>query len=166
MDINIFQSWSICFHSGLRPSFADRLLALPWQKSFWKRGSLPGELLSDFTVIETIHSTGQVLWQVCWLTSSTALPLCLPLSIPWFNWTPKSIIKTQLAKFVEALHTPWSKALLSVLLNLGSSPFETYTLFIFWDSPRISNALGSHLFWPTTDKKRDILILQGINCCY
>ena len=52
MEVNIFQSWSVCFHTGLKPSFADRLLSLLWLKSFWKRLSLPEELLSNFIVIE------------------------------------------------------------------------------------------------------------------
>ena len=37
-------------------------------------------------------------------------------------------MKTQLAKFVQALQIPWPKALLLVLLNLRPTPFGTYEL--------------------------------------
>ena len=41
------------------------------------------------------------------------------------------IIKTQLAKFVEALQIPWPKALLLVLLNLISTSLGTHKLSPF-----------------------------------
>ena len=43
---------TVCFHTGLKPSLADRLLPLLWLKSSWERFSLSGELLLNFRVIE------------------------------------------------------------------------------------------------------------------
>lgn len=43
----------ICmFHTRLKLFLVDRLLPLLWLKSFWKRVSLPEELLSNFPLTE------------------------------------------------------------------------------------------------------------------
>ena len=85
MDINIFQSWSICFHTGLKPSLKDRLLLLMWLKSFWKRLSLPGEALSNIIVIKEPFYLSDILTSVHYLVSFTTLSLCLPPLILWFS---------------------------------------------------------------------------------
>ena len=47
---------SVSFHTKLKPSVADRPLHLLWPKSFWKRLSLPGKLLSNVIVIKELIS--------------------------------------------------------------------------------------------------------------
>ena len=49
MDIHIFYSWSVCFHTEWKPAFADKLLFPIWLKSFGKHsptGGIPLELYS------------------------------------------------------------------------------------------------------------------------
>ena len=36
---------TVCFHTGLKPSLADRLLPVLWPRFFWKRLCLPGIIL-------------------------------------------------------------------------------------------------------------------------
>ena len=99
LDISVF-SHSLCFHTGLESSLADRLLPLLLLKPFQKRLSLPGAssqtrgLLSDYTVVE----------------EPLFLDRCLDKSVlcSWFCTQPQSsglidsangITKTKLAKF-------------------------------------------------------------------
>ena len=62
-------------------------------------------------MIEAPHFTGQLLPQLCtiWLVLQHFHDTDQPHSsgVVWFN----DIIKTQLARFVEALQLPWPKAL-------------------------------------------------------
>ena len=49
MDIHIFYSWSVCFHTEWKPAFADKLLFPIWLKSFGKHSptwGIPLELYS------------------------------------------------------------------------------------------------------------------------
>ena len=52
VDINMFQTWSVYFHTELKLSLADRLLPLLWLTSFGKRLSLLSELLLNLIMIE------------------------------------------------------------------------------------------------------------------
>lgn len=78
------------------------------------------------------HFTGQVLQQVCavWLVLQQFHYAYHPQSTGLVKHT-NHVIKTQLAKCVEALQVSWPKALLLVLLSLRSSPFWTHTLSPF-----------------------------------
>ena len=63
--VDVFKSWSVCFHIGLKPSSANRLLLL---LSFWKRLTTSLKPHND----GGIHFPGQLLWLVlhfhciCW----------------------------------------------------------------------------------------------------
>ena len=48
VDTNMSYLWSVCFHTGLKPSIADNLPPLLWLKSFWK-SYLPFKLHSNQT---------------------------------------------------------------------------------------------------------------------
>ena len=76
------------------------------------------------------HFTGQVLQKVCavWPVLQHFHCTYHPQSSGLVKHT-NSIIKTQLAKLVEALQIPWSKALLLVLLNRRPTSFGTFTPF-------------------------------------
>ena len=54
MDIYIYLVVIVCFHTGLKPSLADRLLPVLWPKSFWKRLFLPGIILHLIVIEEPI----------------------------------------------------------------------------------------------------------------
>ena len=88
----------------------------------------PLELHSDLGT----HFTGRVLQQVCpvWLVLQQFPCTYHPQSSGLVECT-KSIIKAQMAKFVETLQIPWPKALPLVLLNLRSTSFGTHKLSSF-----------------------------------
>lgn len=101
-----------CMFSHWTEAFYCRQATLPpwWLKFFWRRSSLPGELLLNFIVIK----------------EPTVVPRCLSQSVlfgRFYNISfhhaqfaglaehTSGIIKTQLAKFVEVLKIPWPKTL-------------------------------------------------------
>ena len=49
---NMFQSWSVCFHTGWKPYLENRILPSQWIKVLLKRLSLFGEFLSNSTEIK------------------------------------------------------------------------------------------------------------------
>lgn len=59
----------------------------------------------------------------------------------------------RLSQIYRSLQTPWSKTLLSVLLNLGSSPFETYKLLSFEIAPEFPMHLALTYFKPQLVKR-------------
>ena len=128
--MDVFKSRSVCFHIGQKPFLADRLLPLLWLKSLRKIIPIwgtPLKLQNDWGP----HFTGQLLPQFCtiWLVLQHFHDTDQPHSsgVVWFN----DIIKTQLARFVEALQLPWPKALQLVLLNVRSTLFGTHELSPF-----------------------------------
>ena len=64
-DINMLQSRSICFHTGLKPSFADRLLPLSVANVLLKQIIPTQGTLLELHRDQGSHFTGQVLLQVC-----------------------------------------------------------------------------------------------------
>ena len=71
------------------------------------------------------------LTSLCYLACFATLSPHLSHSVSGLVECNNSIIKTQLAKFVEAPKILWPKALLLVLLNLSLIPFETHKLLAF-----------------------------------
>ena len=74
---NVFQSWSVCFHTGLKLSLADKPLPLLRLKFFWKRVSSSSELLLNFIVIEKTIVLNNISTSLCYLVCFTTTTLCL-----------------------------------------------------------------------------------------
>ena len=86
----------------------------------------------EFHSHQGTHFTGQVCWQICAVWWGLQHFHCTyhPPSSGLAEHT-NGIIKTQSAKFVEALQIPWPKTLPLVLLSLRSTPFGTHKLSLF-----------------------------------
>ena len=61
--INMFYSWLVCFHNGLKPSFKNRLLSLLWLSPFGKGVPLWGTPLKVHNDWGT-HFGCQLFWLV------------------------------------------------------------------------------------------------------
>lgn len=84
-DINMFYSWSVCFHTDLKPSHADSLLSLLCLKFFWKKVSLPGLFFLNYVVSGHPFYCPGALTSLCCLVSCTVLSMRLPPSILCFS---------------------------------------------------------------------------------
>lgn len=127
----MFYLWSLCFHSELKPLLADKLLPLIWLKSFGKiilTWGTPLELYSDWEIhfltrcLDDFMLFGGFCNTFSVLTTLKSSDLVESIKV---------IIKTKLAKFVETIQIPWTKALLLVFLNLITIPFITHKLSAF-----------------------------------
>ena len=81
-----------------------------------------------------------------------------------FRYNLNSIIKIQLAKFVETLQIPFSKALLLVFLNRRPTSFRALIPFEKITGCAVHWPLAS--FDPPTKKSRGTPILQRPNCFF
>ena len=103
----MFQSWSVCFHAGPKPSLADGLLPLLWMKSFWKRLSLLGAIsqislvIKEPALLARYFNNTPALWPVLQFHCAYH-----PQFFGLVRFT-NGIIKIQLAKFVQPLQIPW-----------------------------------------------------------
>ena len=103
----MFQSWSVCFHAGPKPSLADGLLPLLWMKSFWKRLSLLGAssqislVIKEPALLARYFNNTPALWPVLQFHCAYH-----PQFFGLVRFT-NGIIKIQLAKFVQPLQIPW-----------------------------------------------------------
>ena len=103
----MFQSWSVCFHAGPKPSLADGLLPLLWMKSFWKRLSLLGAIsqislvIKEPALLARYFNNTPALWPVLQFHCAYH-----PQFFGLVRYT-NGIIKIQLAKFVQPLQIPW-----------------------------------------------------------
>ena len=103
----MFQSWSVCFHAGPKPSLADGLLPLLWMKSFWKRLSLLGAssqislVIKEPALLARYFNNTPALWPVLQFHCAYH-----PQFFGLVRYT-NGIIKIQLAKFVQPLQIPW-----------------------------------------------------------
>lgn len=102
MDISMFQSLSVYFHTGLWPSLTDGLLPLLWLTSFQKRLSLPYPHLNFIVIKEPILLARCFGKSVLFGWFYTFYCTFCPQSFDLVEHT-SGIIKTQVAKLVKTL---------------------------------------------------------------
>ena len=122
---------TVCFHTRLKTSLADRLLSLLWIKSLWKKLSLPMEVLLNFTVIKEPILLGRYLEKPVLFAEFYSTFTVLTTLNPLVYSTALKALLRLLVKIVEALQIPWPKALPLVLLNLRFTPFGAHKISPF-----------------------------------